>query len=98
MVLFGESGSVPKYVITNLKINNFKRTEINKKNLISRRGGGLGLAPQKQKNFFKKSNKMQAFPYYFFAFGKAPYIPKIISLLPSSPKIVTSAPQLPENK
>ena len=28
----------------------------------------------------------------------APYIPKIMGLLPSSPKIITSAPQLPENK
>ena len=36
---------------------------------------------------------MEAFPYYFFLlFGKAPYIPKIMSLLPSSPEIITSAP------
>ena len=47
---------------------------------------------------FKKSNKMEAFPYFFLLIGKAPYIPKIMSLLPSSPKIITSAPQLPENK
>ena len=56
--------------------------------------GGLG-----GEEFSKKSNKMEAFPYFFFLlFGKAPYIPKIMSLLPSSPKIITSAPQLPENK
>ena len=41
---------------------------------------------------------MEAFPYFFGRFGKAPLIPKIMSLLPSSPKIITSAPQLPENK
>ena len=40
---------------------------------------------------------MEAFPYYyyyyfFFFFGKAPYIPKIMSLLPSSPKIITVLP------
>ena len=27
-----------------------------------------GLAPQKQKKFKKKSNKMEAFPYLFFCF------------------------------
>ena len=41
---------------------------------------------------------MEVFPYFFFPLGKAPYIHKIMSLLPSSPKIITSAPQLPENK
>ena len=40
---------------------------------------------------------MEAFPYLLL-FGKAPYIPKIMSMLPSSPKIITNAPQLPENK
>ena len=41
---------------------------------------------------------MEAFPYFILLFGKAPHIPKIMSLLPSSPKIITSAPQLPENE
>ena len=44
---------------------------------------------------------MEAFSHFFFfflLFGKAPYIPKVMSLLPSSPKIITSALQLPENK
>ena len=68
------------------KINTFEFT----------RGSG-GLFPQKQKKFKKKSNKMETFPY-FLLFGKAPYIPKSMSMLPSSPKIITSAPQLPENK
>ena len=38
------------------------------------------------------------FSLIFFPFGMAPYIPQIMSLLPSSPKIIISAPQLPENK
>ena len=38
------------------------------------------------------------FSLFFLLFGKALYIPKIMSLLPSSPKIITRAPQLPENK
>ena len=36
---------------------------------------------------------MEAFPYFYLLFGKAPDIPKIMSLLPSSPNIITSAPQ-----
>ena len=48
---------------------------------------------------------MEAFPY-FLLFGKAPYIPKIMSLLPSSPKklpvlpsslkINSHSPQIPK--
>ena len=57
--------------------------------------GGLG---EEAEEILKKSNKMEAFPYFILLFGKAPYIPKIMSLLPSSPKIITSAPQLPDNK
>ena len=47
---------------------------------------------------FKKSNKMEAFPLFLLLFGRAPLIPKIMSLLPRSPGMITSAPQLPENK
>ena len=60
--------------------------------------GGLGASPPEAEECFKKLNKMEAFPYFFFLFGKAPYIPKIMGLPPSSPKIITIAPQLPENK
>ena len=56
------------------------------------------ISPPEAEEIFKKSNKMEAFPYLFMLFGKAPYIPKIMSLLPTSPKIITSAPQLPANK
>ena len=60
------------------------------------RGSG---EPPDAEEIFKKSNEMEAFPYFFFLlFGKAPYIPQIMSLLPSSPKIITSAPQLLEKK
>ena len=105
-----QSGCAPKYVITHLKINNFKE-KIKKENLIALflsqtnpdkhlstkvntfrifKGGLGGLPPPpppKQKEFFKKSIKMEAFPFYFFffAFWQAPYIPKIMRLLPSSP-------------
>ena len=52
---------------------------------------------QKQKKFLKiKQNG--GFSLFFLLFGKAPYIPKIMRFLPSSPKIITSAPQLPENE
>ena len=61
-------------------------------------GGSGWLAPQKQKNFLKNQAKWRLFLIFFLLFGKASYIPKIMSLLPSSPKIITSAPQLPENK
>ena len=54
-------------------------------------GGGLALSPEAEE-IFKKSNKMEAFPYFCLLFGKPPYIPKIMSLLPSSPKIIISAP------
>ena len=55
--------------------------------------GGLGASPPppEAEEFFKKSNEMEAFPH-FLRFGKAPNIPKIMSLLPSSPKIIISAP------
>ena len=61
-------------------------------------GGGGGASPlEAEEQTNKQTNKLKAFPY-FLIFGKAPLIPKITSLLPSSPKIITSAPQLPENK
>ena len=46
---------------------------------------------------------MKAFPFkvrFFFYFSAVPksLIPKTMSLLPKSLKIITSAPQLPENK
>ena len=68
-----------------MKINTFR---INK---------GVWGAPE-AREFFKKSKKNGGFSLLFLLFGKAPYIPKIMSLLPSSPKILTSAPQLPTNK
>ena len=67
-------------------------------------GGGVWGAnppppPQKQKKLKKKIKQNGAFSLFFFLlFGKATYIPKIMNLLPTSPKIITSAPQLPKNK
>ena len=55
--------------------------------------GGPGASPPEAENF-KKIKQNGGFPF-FMLFGK---IPKIMGLLPSSPKIITSAPQLPENK
>ena len=40
---------------------------------------------------------MEAFSY-FFAFLHGSLNPQIMSLLPSPPERITSAPQLPENK
>ena len=59
--------------------------------------GGLGASPPEADFYFKNQTKWRLF-LLFLLFGKAPYIPKIMSLLPSSPNIITSAPQLPENK
>ena len=36
--------------------------------------------------------------FFFLLFCRAPYIRKTLSLLPKSLKIITSAPQIPENK
>ena len=64
------------------------------------KGGGSG----EKKKFFKKIKQNGGFSLFFFffffflLFGKAPYVPKIMSLLPTSPKIITSAPKLHENK
>ena len=41
---------------------------------------------------------MRLFLIFFFAFWQGSLNPQIMSLLPSSPKIITSDPQLPENK
>ena len=56
-----------------------------------------GVWGQEQKKILKNQTKWRLF-LIFLLFGKAPYIPKIMSLLPSSPKIIISAHQLPENK
>ena len=78
-----QSGGVPKYVITNLKINNFKEKNqqeiliaiflplINLDEHVSTKINRFRIykGGLGQKNFFL--NKMEAFPY-FFAFGKAP--------------------------
>ena len=51
---------------------------------------GVWSSPPEAEEIFKKSNKMEAF-FFFLLFGKAHYISKIMSLLPSSPKIIASA-------
>ena len=63
--------------------------------------GGLGEASpprSRRKLKKKKSNKMEAFLIFFFSFWQGSLNPQIMSLLPSSPKIINSDPQLPENK
>ena len=101
-------GGGQKYVITNLKINNFKEknqqeifiaiflSQINldehsstkKKYIQNLQGGSEGLAPPEAEEFFlKNQTKWRLFLIFFFffflLFGKAPCIPKIMSLLPS---------------
>ena len=57
-----------------------------------RGGGGWGLAEAEE--ILKKIKQNGGFSLIFFLlFGKAPYIPNIMSLLPSSPKIITSVPR-----
>ena len=77
--------SVPKYVITNLKINNSKEKNhheysvfifLSQTNLdehasakikiqLELTGGFWGASPPEAEEIFKKSNKMEAFPYFF---------------------------------
>ena len=120
MVRSGAIWGVRKYVITNLKINNFKEknqqenliailpSQINLHKHVSAKinilriyqgvgGGAGGLAPSKAEEISKKI-KQNGGSSFFLLFGKAPYIPKIMGFLPSSPKIITSAPQLHGNK
>ena len=85
MAIFLSPINLDEHVSTKINILEFTR-------------GVWGASPSELEEIFKKSNKMVAFPYFFLLFGKAPYIPKIMSLLPSSPKIIISAPQLTENK
>ena len=92
----GKNSTRKRYCHISLQIN-LDEHVIRKMNTFRIYKGVWGASPPEAEEFFKKSNKMEAFPY-FLLFGKAPYIPKIMSLLPSSPKIITSAPQLPENK
>ena len=100
-------GGGQKYVITNLKINNFKEknqqeifiaiflsqikldehSSTKKKYIQNLQGGSEGLAPPEAEEFFlKNQTKWRLFLIFFFfflLFGKAPCIPKIMSLLPS---------------
>ena len=51
-------------------------------------GGSVKVAPQKQKIVLKNQSKWRfflTFLFFFLLFGKAPYIPKIMNLFPSSP-------------
>ena len=59
---------------------------------------GSGDSPPEASNISKKQIKWKPDIFFFLLFGSAPEIPKSMCLLPSSPKIISSAPQLPENK
>ena len=59
-------------------------------------GGGGGASPQKPKILKIKRNEGFYLKLIFFTFFAG--LPKTISLLSNSLKIITSAPQLPENK
>ena len=73
-----------------MKINTFR---------IDKGGvGGGGASPPEAEEIFKKIKQNGGFSLFFLLYDKAPYVLKVMSLLPSSPKIITSAPQLPENK
>ena len=93
-----QSCNVPLLYWSGSDINSEKHagTKINTFTCYKGGGGILKFKKMKQNGgiFFKE----RFFKIYFTLFGRAPYIPKAISLLPSSLKIITSAPQLPENK
>ena len=91
---------VPKYVITNLKVNNFKGknqqeklnaiflSQINlyeavstKINTFRNYKGGLGASPPEAEENFKKSYKMETFPY-FFSFWQGSLNPQNYELAP----------------
>ena len=44
--------------------------------------GGLGASPPEAEEIFKKSNKMEAFPNFFFAFWQGSLYPKNYELAP----------------
>ena len=85
---FGKNGVIwgaPKYVISNLKINNFiaiflsqinvdeyVSTKINTFRLYKGGLGGQPPPPQKQKKFKKKIKHNGGFSLIFLLFGKAP--------------------------
>ena len=45
-------------------------------------GLGGGASPPETEEFFKKSNKMEAFPYFFFAFWQGSLDPQNYELAP----------------
>ena len=49
---------------------------------IYKGGGSGGLSPQEAEDIFKKSNKMEAFPYFFFAFWQGSLNPQNYELAP----------------
>ena len=44
--------------------------------------GGLGASPLEAEEIFKKSNKMEAFPLFFFAFWQGSLHPQNYELAP----------------
>ena len=58
--------------------------------------GGLGASPPEVEENLKQIKQNGGFFLSFFAFWQGSLNPQIMSLLPSSPRIITSDPQLPE--
>ena len=59
--------------------------------MLVRRYIHLQASPPEAEEIFKNQTKWRPL-LIFLLFGKALNIPRIMSLLPSSPKIITSAP------
>ena len=55
------------------------------KYIYNLQGGSGGVAPKKQKKFKNKSNKMEAFPLFFFAFWQGSLDPQNNELAPQIP-------------
>ena len=83
----GAIWGVPKYAITNLKINNFneknqqenfhKHVSMKTSTFRMYQGGIWGASPSEAEEIFKKSNKMEAFPYFFCFLARPPISPKL---------------------
>ena len=70
--------------------------------IFSKGGRGGGCFPKEAEDFFlKKSNGMKALPSrwdFFVTFLQSSVNPQNYELAPQIPEIITSVPQLPENK
>ena len=97
----GAIRGIQKYVMTILKMNTFQQQQnliaiffsqinvdvhaIQKWSDRELKRGVWGFTPPEAEDFFKKSNKMEAFPLFFFAFWQGSLDPPNYELAPQLP-------------